>query len=154
MPLTFKLTGFKEAHEKLKRLKKAQAKSIWRKGVRAASAVVLKAARPLTATESKTLRKSLALRIKARKKDGVIFGIIGARQKFQKDYKGKIRKPSKYSHLVEKGRKARVGFSFRRGPYMIRGVKANSFIGAAIKRSRGAALQAMQTKLAEELRYL
>lgn len=149
-----KLKGFKKAADKFKKLEKKHAKAIWRKGVSAAATVVLKIARPLAPTESKTLRKSLGKRIKARKRDKVIVGVVGPRQRFQKYWKGQVRKPSKYAHLVEKGRKTRVRFSLRRGPYLIRGTKPKRFLGTAIKRGYSNALKAMADKMGQELDFI
>lgn len=154
MKFAFKMGGFKKTAAKLALLKKTKAKSIWRKGVRAAGSVVLKAARPTVATASKTLKKSLALRVKVRRKDKAVVAIVGPRQKFFKTWKGKLRKPSKYAHLVEGGRKAKVRFSLRKGPYIVKGVRARSFIGTPLKRSRGNAMRAMADKIAEELEKL
>lgn len=153
MPLQVKFTGIKEFKAKLDKLRRGQAKVIWRKGVRAATTVITKAIRPLVSTESKTLKKSIGQRVKDRKRDKQTVGIAGARQKFTKDFKGKIRKPSKYSHLVENGRKARMRFSLKRGPYIVRGVKGRSFIGKALKIANRAAFKAMADKFKEELKY-
>jgi hypothetical protein len=74
--------------------------------VQAAAKQLLAAMKPLVPSESKTLLKSLGIRLKARRKDGVITGVIGPRRKFIREFKGRRRWASKYAHLVEGGRKA------------------------------------------------
>ncbi len=146
MELVMRMDGLKSSIAKLRLLKRSKAKAIWKKAVRAGAAELLKIARPLVATDSKALVKSLAIRIKARRRDGTVFGIVGARRKFTK---GK-RKPSRYSHLVEKGRKAytRTG---RNGSYTVGAVNPRPFLGRAVRSGKGRVMDAMIAKINSEL---
>jgi len=144
-------SGMKEFREKLKGFKKGKAKQYLRKGVRAAGGVILKTARPLVPKESGTYKKSLAMRVKDRRRDKVSVAVVGARQKYFKEWKGKIRKPSKYAHLVENGRRGSIRFSITRGPYLLGGYRGKQPISRAVRISKAKAMKAMVDKLRQEL---
>lgn len=162
LDVRFKASGFADAYKRLNLLKKAKARSIWRKAVRAGSSLLLKRMKPIVARETKTLQKSLAVRIKARRKDGMIMGIIGPRQKFEKYVAGVKKKPSKYAHLVEKGRKAftqtwfprsKSGIQYQRTRH-IGAVRPRSFIERALRTAKADMINAMNKKINDELEKL
>lgn len=149
MHVRFRWTGFSPAFRRLNKLEKVKAKAIWRKALRAGATILLKAARELVPTRSKMLRRSLAIRIKSRRRDGVIIAIVGPRQKFEKVINGRKVKPSNYAHLVEGGRK-----QWRKGNRAAGEVAARSFLGKASVAQRRAIFAAIVEKINKELAQL
>lgn len=139
MFVRFKFYGLRDAFRKLAKLERNTAKQIWRMAVRAGCTIIIKAARPLVATQSKTLRKSLGVRIKARRRDGAIIGLVGPRRKFQREFNGRNRRASNYAHLVERGRK-------RHGR-----VTPRPFMSRAVRQTRAAVIAAMRNKINAEI---
>src|SRR4051812_41547264 len=98
-----KLIGAKELERKLKTLGPRVQKKVLRSAVSAAGTPVLKSARQKAKKQSGLLKKSLGKKVTTNKNTGAVTAIIGARKQVEGEYKGKPRKPSRYSHLVEKG---------------------------------------------------
>jgi hypothetical protein len=144
MQVKFEMTGFDKLIAKLRTLKNG--KAIWKKAVRAGSAKLLKIARGQTPRESKALAKSLGLRIKASRKTGVVYGLVGPRRKFFKMWRGKKRVPSNYAHLTERGRKA-----FRQGNRTVGAVRGKRWLSFAVRAGKAQVMAAMSQKINEEL---
>lgn len=79
------------------------ARSASRRALTKASTPTVKAARARVRKESGTLKKSLDKKVKTYVRSGVVVAIVGPRSGFKGEYKGKVRRPSFYAHLVEFG---------------------------------------------------
>jgi hypothetical protein len=93
-----KIKGLKQLQAKLDRLEKRHSKAAMRKGIRAGTAVMLKAVKAETPKDEGALRKMQASKVIG--KGGVFGGIVGADvAKLESDE----RRPSNIDYLVEYG---------------------------------------------------
>ena len=134
-----KLIGDKALERKLKTLGERVQRKILRSAVSAAATPVLKSARQKAPTESKLLKKSLGRKLTTNTKKQSVTAIIGARKEVQGEYKGKLRKPARYSHLAEKG------FIRPDGSHS----PPRAFLNPALHENESQSEAIMRTKLAE-----
>lgn len=160
--LKFKTTGVPELLKALQEIDKKVAKRALTKAVREAAKPILKAAKANVAVDTKTLKKSLGVKVKVYKGGSGVVGLVGIR----KDKKGKPIKhkrkvgttkagkdiyqdPTKYGHLVEFGtrrhtvakgdrlaRKDRKQSEMQTGK-MHPGAKAKPFLRPALDNNQG-----------------
>lgn len=131
--------GGKELQKKLATLGERVQRKVTRQAINAAANPVLKSARGKAKKQSGLLKKSLGKKIVTSKDKTRVTAIIGARKQVQGEYKGKLRKPSRYSHLVEKG------FINEHGEH----VPPQPFLDPAARESESQAMSIMQNKLAD-----
>lgn len=134
-----KLTGDKALERKLRTLGERVQRKVLRSAVSAAGTPVLKSARSKVKKRTGLLKKSLGKVIRTNKKTQSVAAIIGPRKGVSGEHNGKVQKPSRYAHLVEKG------FIDEAGNH----VPAQPFLNPAMAETEGQALNVMQTKLAE-----
>lgn len=97
----------------LERLKLGIRNKIVKKALGKGAAVLRKAVRQVSPVDKKVLRPSIGIKIPPRRNKPIMYAVIGARSKYQKQVgirvRGKnagkpiIRKPAKYLHLVDQG---------------------------------------------------
>lgn len=133
------LTGHKALDKKLRTLGDKVQRRVTRKAVNAAATPVLKAARAKAPKQSGLLKKAMGKKVATNKKTGDIVGIVGARKQIEGEYQGEKRKPSRYSHLVEKG------FIDSSGKF----VPPSPFLFPALDETEGQALDILRDKFAE-----
>src|SRR4051812_4268659 len=106
-----KLLGAKELDRMFKTLGGRVQRKVARQAVNAGAAPIAKAASENAAEESGALKLALkgGKRVKVYPDSGVAVAVIGARKNVSTTVDGKLRKPSKYSHLVERGHIAADG---------------------------------------------
>lgn len=94
--------NFKVDTQKLDKLRAAMGKRILKKAMRAGLRPVVAGMRSRVPVRSGALKKSISTKVDS-KKDGLrVYGVVGPRSKFQKIVKGRVKKPSKYSHFINK----------------------------------------------------
>lgn len=112
MAVTIAFKGRQELIDKLEKLDNAVRNRIARRAAKTAMVPVGQKAKSLIkendSIQSKSLLKSIGGKQKVFKKTGVIIALIGPRvgKKFEGEWKGRVRKPWKYAHLVELGTKS------------------------------------------------
>lgn len=129
--------------------KLAQQRAAATKAVRAGAKIVQKAAKPRAPKRkgSGALRTSIGLKAqKGKRVKTLAFAVIGARTKVVRMFKGRMIKPSKYAHLVEKGTKAHT-VGKRKHP----GAKAKPFLAPALRSSEAAVSAEMMRVLQQEI---
>lgn len=96
-----------EGIEKVIAAANALERRIQRGGMRAAlnkaTTPMLRKARALAPKESGALKRSLKKKVSTNKRQDAVTVVIGADKKTTVVYQGKVRKPSRYLHLVEMG---------------------------------------------------
>ena len=133
------LLGAKDLERTFRTLGDRVQRKITRQAVNAGATPVVKAARAKAAKESGLLRKSLGKKIRTYKQSGTVAAIIGPRTDVEGEYKGEIRKPKFYAHLVEGGHIDANGNH----------VPAQPFLRPAFDETQGQALEVIKEKLAE-----
>ncbi len=126
--------------------------STLRKVVRAGVSEINKTARKLVQTQTKALKKSLAVKVKVYRKSGVVVGIVGPRTKFSVQAQGKTKKPSKYAHFAHDGRASKGPKIIRRIRRKLGFTRGSRFLAKAAKQAAGRAKTAMEAKAAAELK--
>lgn len=127
--------------------KTAKKRAITQKAVKAGAKLVQQGAKSRAPKRSGALKTSIGIKAgKGTKGKTIAFAVIGARAKVERTYKGRIAKPSKYAHLVEKGTKAHF-VRKRRHP----GAKAKPFLAPALEGQRAAVGRAILDALAAEI---
>ena len=101
--MSIKLEGGKELARALQSLGPRVARKVTRQAVNASLTPVLKTARANAPEESGLLKESLDKKTKTYAENMVIVGLVGPDTTTQGTFKGELRKPSKYAHLVEEG---------------------------------------------------
>jgi HK97 gp10 family phage protein len=134
----FKLIGDKELERTFKTLGERVQRKLLRSAVSAAATPVVRSAKSKAKKRSGLLSKSLGKKIVTNKSKGSVTAIIGARKEVQGEYKGKPYKPSRISHLVEKG------FINQHGEH----IPPHPFLDPAATETQGQSLDIMQSKLA------
>lgn len=132
------IKGDRELEKLLRALGPRVQRKVLRGAVTAASSPVLKAAKRKAAKQSGLLKKALGRKIVTNKKTGGVTAVIGARKGVEGQYKGKLRRPSRYSHLVEKG------FINEHGEH----VPPQPFLNPAADESQEQVISIMRSKLA------
>jgi HK97 gp10 family phage protein len=89
--------------KKLTKLGDKVARKVTRQAVNAAATPVVKAAKANVAVDSGLLKKSLGKKTITSKDKQFVSALVGAKKSVQGESNGKIQKPSRYAHLVEKG---------------------------------------------------
>lgn len=130
------ITGSKELARLLEDLPGKVQKKVLRQGVSAASTPILKAIRGRVPKRSGLTKKSMARKVKTYK-SGTVVSIMGPRKDAAAMYKGKLHKPSKIAHLVEKGHINRDGSLTPPHPFM----------RPAFESTKGEALNIMADKM-------
>ena len=135
------LLGDKALERKLKSLGERVQRRVLRSAVTASATPVVKAAKAKAdaSKESGLLKRSLGKKTFTNKKRQSATAIVGPRKNVQGTYRGKLRKPSRYGHLVENPH------IDSRGNY----VPAKPFLNPAMRETEGQALGVMKSKLAE-----
>ena len=134
----FILTGHKALERKLRRLGERVHRRLLKQAVNAAATPTVKAARRKAPKQSGLLKRSLGKKVVTNKKRMSATAVIGPRRQTQGEYKGRTRKPSRYSHLSEKG------FINRHGVF----VPPKPWLHPAMAETQGQAVSVMQQKLA------
>jgi HK97 gp10 family phage protein len=137
-----KIEGLEKLVKRLEKLDKAMGRRILRKVLRAGGTILLRAARNAVPVDTGTLKKSLGLRIYAKRSTGVVYAIVGPRTKFLRTFGKRRLLASKYSHLTEFGRK-----KGKRGGV----IRGRRWLERAAKTASGAALAAMIQKAEVEI---
>lgn len=106
----------KTSSPKLTKLQRAL-KNINKKAMRAGAKLVLQAVKARVPVDSGALRQSLTTKVDSVKGETSAYALVGPRSKFVKAVGGRPKKPSRYAHLIEKGR-------FRR-PFLMPSWQAN-----------------------------
>jgi HK97 gp10 family phage protein len=138
---TFKLEGGKDLERRLKKLGEKVYRKVTKQAVGAAATPVVKAAKANVETDSGLLKKSLGKKVVTFKKTQTVAAIVGARRSVEGNVRGKVRKPSRYAHLVEKGHIDEHGNH----------IPAEPFLRPALEQSGAKAMDLMQNKLAAGL---
>lgn len=141
------LEGETELRRALEQFKASTQRKIARPGVRAATTLVLRAARqraPKKAGDrTGALRKSLGQAVRTYKHKGVVFGIVGPRvEHVTTDKYGRKVWPVKYAHLVEFG-------TAPHGKHP--GARARPFMRPAYEETKMAARNALWSKIAQNI---
>ena len=151
--VTVKLEGLAPLVQKLKQLDRKIARRTVRKALTAGSNMVLRAAKQLVPRDTGMLRLALGVSVKL-KKDGLAIARVGPRTGYLRKRRGETTprlsklgkalaaagvKPTKYGHLVEKGRKTG------------RPMAAQPFLGPALQREAPAAVAAMAAVIRKAL---
>jgi HK97 gp10 family phage protein len=134
-----KLEGDKALERKLRTLGDRVQRRVLRSAVNASASPVVKAAKRKAKKQSGTLKKSLGKKVLTNKKHQSVTALVGPRKGVQGTFKGKVRKPSRYAHLVEKG------FIDEHGNHHA----PQPFLNPAMQETQGEALGIMKSKLAE-----
>src|SRR5258706_7286780 len=97
--------GGKELERMFRTIGDRVQRKVGRQAVSAGATPISKAAQEKAAEETGALKLALkgGKKVKAYKNGGVAVAIVGPRTNVQTEYKGKVRKPLKYAHLVEGG---------------------------------------------------
>lgn len=141
------LTGAKELHALLGDLPEKVQRKVMRKAMSAAATPIVKAARAKAAKRYGLLKKSLSKKVKAYK-SGTTVAVIGPRSDLKAVIKGKLYRPSKIAHLIERGKINRNGTvtppsPFLRPAYEQKEVESldvlGKTLGEGIEREAGAA---------------
>lgn len=146
-------------------LKRTMRNRILRKAARAGAKVVRKEIKSNAPKASGALGKSISVKIGTSKKTGATYAIIGPRRRFVLKRKGTViseGKPTKYTHLVERGTKPHtLGKGSKRvargKKAMLQvgkkhpGAKANPFVTRAWASTHNAAIGIMKHVIAIEL---
>jgi len=77
-------------------------RKVARASVSKALTPVTKSAKRRVRVQTGLLKKSIGKKVKTYSRSQNIAGIVGARNEIEGEFKGKKRKPAKYSHLVER----------------------------------------------------
>lgn len=133
------LIGDKALERKLKALPERVQRRVMRGAINAAATPVVKSAKSKAKKQSGLLKRSLGKKVFTNKKRQSVTAIVGPRKQVKGEYKGQVRKPSRYAHLVEKG------YIDEQGNH----VPPQPFLNPAMRETEGQALNVMQTKLAE-----
>jgi hypothetical protein len=131
--------GAKELERTFKTLGDRVQRKVLKQAVNAGATPVLKTARQKALRRSGILSKSLGKKVISDSRTQTATALVGARKGITGEVDGKIEDPSRISHLVEKGHITASG-SFVR-PY--------PFLGPAEQESKGQALDAVKSKLAD-----
>jgi HK97 gp10 family phage protein len=132
-----KLIGAKELERTFKTLGERVQRKVTRQAVNAGCNPILKAERALAPEESGLLKQSLGKKVKTYVGSGTVVGVIGPRMDVSGEYKGELRRPANYAHLVEGGHiNANGNF-----------VPPHPFARPAFDQSQGEALSVMKEKL-------
>ena len=134
-----KLIGDKALEKKLKTLGERVQRKVLRSAVSAAATPVVKSAKQRAKKQSGLLKRAMGKKIVTNKARQSVTAVIGARKEVQGEYRGKPRKPSRYSHLVEKGYIDEAGEH----------VPPQPFLTPALEETRGQSESILHSKLAE-----
>lgn len=133
------LFGDRQLERVFKTLGERVHRKLLRQAVNVAATPVVKAAKQNAKKESGLLKKSLGKKIVTNTKRQSVTAIIGPRRDVTGTYKGKVRKPSRYAHLVEKGHIDQAG----------RYIPAQPFLNPALASTQSQSLGILQSKLAD-----
>jgi len=104
--------SFSQVNKNLELLVEKVARNASRSAIRKAIRPMLKRAKDTIDIDTGTAKRSLKIKIKTYKRSGVILALVGADNKHVEFHNGKIRRPSKYIHLIELGKTAGSGKAF------------------------------------------
>lgn len=133
------LEGGKALERKLAKLGDKVHRKVTRQAVNAAATPVVRAAKANVETDSGLLKKALGKKTVTAKDKKSVAALVGARKNVQGEVNGKVRKPSRYAHLVEKGFIDQHGVHHPPQP----------FLRPAIESTGEQAVSIMQTKMAD-----
>lgn len=133
------LFGDKALKRTFERMGERVQRKLLRQAVSAAATPVNKAAKQNAAKESGLLKKSLGRKLVTNKRRQSVTAIIGPRRNVVGEYKGKPRKPSRYSHMVEKGFIDRSGKFVPPQPFLAPGMASTQRQAVGIMRDKLAA---------------
>jgi HK97 gp10 family phage protein len=133
-----KLQGAKELGRMFKTLGGRVQKKVARQAVNAGATPIAKAAAENAAEDSGALKLALkgGKRVKVYPESGVAVAVVGARKNVSTTVDGKLRKPSKYSHLVEGGHIAQDGTHVPAQPFLRPAYDANESKSLGIIKDR------------------
>jgi len=101
MRASVNVVGAKELRNAIEKLPQEIQKRALKSALTLGARVIAKNARKRARKESGALKKSIGLVVRSKPNDQ--YAVIGARSGFTTEYKGKMRNPAKYAHLVEFG---------------------------------------------------
>lgn len=133
--ITITLEGVRPALKGLKRFTGAARRTVMRKALRAGGKVILQLAKKFVPKRSKTLFKSMAVKVKYYKKREAAVAMIGPRTWFYGEWRGRKLIAHKYAQLVEQG---------------TRWARAAHFIRKAVVGGRNMVLRAIRDAIAAE----
>lgn len=133
------LVGGKALERKLQKLGDRIHRKVTRQAVNAAANPILKEAKADVEVDSGLLKKALGKKVITADDKQSVTALIGARKQVQGEVNGKIRKPSRYAHLVEKGFIDEAGNHHPPQPYL----------EPALESAGPQALTILQTKMAQ-----
>jgi len=117
----------KKAQRMLKALPDRIERRVLRQAIRPASALAAKAAKRLAPRRLGLLKKAIASKIKSYTATNTVAAIVGANMDVTgTDEKGRLQRPGKYIHLVEKGtRPHKITITPTKGPMAGRTITLN-----------------------------
>jgi HK97 gp10 family phage protein len=139
MSASFEITGLKELQKRLATLPDRVQRKAMRPAVSAGATMIVRAQKSKAPRESGLLKKSIGKKIVTNKKTQSVTAVIGPRKSVTGEYKGKLRKPSRYAHLADKG------FIDESGEHH----PGNGFVTTSLDEAGGQALNAMTSKLGD-----
>jgi hypothetical protein len=142
----FKMVLRKKDYDKALRKLEALGESAIRRGMReslrAAAKPGIKSMRTKTATESKALRRSIGVRVKAYPASKNAYAIVGPRRGVTSVWNGKRRAPVFYAHLINNG------FNHVRSG---RSIAGTHFVDRALADSKGAMRRAYNQEIGKRI---
>jgi HK97 gp10 family phage protein len=97
------LIGDKQLEKLFKTLGERVQRKVLRKAVNKSATPLVKAARADAPKESGLLKKAMGKKVVTDKQRQSVTAIVGPRRNVVGQYKGKLRKPARYSHLAHNG---------------------------------------------------
>lgn len=139
--MTFR--GNKELNELFDELPNRVQNRVMRGAMSAAANPIVKAARAKAPKRSGLTRKAIGKKVKTYRKNHVTVAIIGPRNDVRGRVKGKLHRPAKIAHLIERGKINRDGTVTPPRP----------FIRPAYEQNEAESLRVMRTKLGEGIEH-
>jgi HK97 gp10 family phage protein len=112
------LTGDKELARALRKLGGKVERKYTRQAVNVAATPILKDARRKVPEQTGTLKLSLGKRVRTYKRSGTVMALVGPKTNVEAEFKGRVRKPKFYAHLVENGHIASDGSFVPAQPFL------------------------------------
>ena len=139
MSNSMSITGDKQLKKLLKQLPEKVQRKVMSAAMRKAVKPIQSAAQAKAPVDTGTLALSMGSKVKTYAKSKTTVGIIGPKTGFSSESGGQRNVPAFYAHLVEKGHISSDGSR----------VPPHPFLEPAAKEQSGAALAAMQSKIAD-----
>ena len=134
----FQLIGDKALKRKLMNLAVNTQRKVARHAVTKAATPIVRSAKSKVPRESGTLAKSLTKKVKTYRDTMTVVAIVGPSNQTKNTYKGKVRMPKFYAHLVH------GGFVMTNGQH----VPGTPFLANAMEETQGQALETLKSQMA------